>query len=422
MTGFNHLERAGVAASARDLLLQARVQLIRSEPFFGYLALRMALEPSDDFPYMATDGKRVFYNPSRVLQGGLDDARFILKHEVVHIALGHHLRRQGRNSKLWNDACDYAANGLLVESGETLPEGGLYHPALTGKPAEGIYAWLLEQQRQDGQGGPQGGQGQGPQQGQGQPGQGPSGGPGQPGPGQGQPDPGAPPPREDFGMVLDAPTDAGGQAEVQALVKAAMAAGKKAGNLPGLLAEVFGPVVAPPTPWPALLQAYLTAVCRDGEDWSRFNRRYLDYDLYYPEIKSEAAGVLALAVDTSGSVNTALLERFMEEFRSISGEINYDLLVTLEADTKVNRVQQFLPGDPVSFKDVKGRGGTRFAPVFAKLRELRLVPDVLLYFTDMEAGDRPANPQYPVIWVAPASARHRPEAWKPPYGRVVYLD
>ena len=50
-------------------------------------------------------------------------------------------------------------------------------------------------------------------------------------------------------------------------------------------------------------------------------------------------------------------------------------------------------------KEVKGRGGTSFKPVFDRIEADGIVPDTLIYFTDMECSF-PEEPEYPVIWCA----------------------
>ena len=40
-----------------------------------------------------------------------------MAHEMLHAALRHGTRRQGRDPYIWNVACDYVINGWLVEMG-----------------------------------------------------------------------------------------------------------------------------------------------------------------------------------------------------------------------------------------------------------------------------------------------------------------
>ena len=46
-------------------LVRARTQLLLNHPFFGTLAVRLKLLPGE-LPTMATDGRRIVYNPQFV--------------------------------------------------------------------------------------------------------------------------------------------------------------------------------------------------------------------------------------------------------------------------------------------------------------------------------------------------------------------
>ncbi|MGW6195433.1 vWA domain-containing protein [Kribbella sp. NPDC055110] len=66
--------------------------------------------------------------------------RFVMAHEMLHAALRHGERVGGRDPYLWNVAADLVINGWLLEMGVgTLPDGGLYDPALKGMSAEEVY-------------------------------------------------------------------------------------------------------------------------------------------------------------------------------------------------------------------------------------------------------------------------------------------
>ena len=87
--------------------------------------------------------REIFLNPA----AGLNELelRFVIAHEVLHVALRHMNRRAGRDALLWNVACDYVINGWLIEMqvGEA-PAMGLLHDAqLKGLSAESIYDRLV---------------------------------------------------------------------------------------------------------------------------------------------------------------------------------------------------------------------------------------------------------------------------------------
>jgi predicted metal-dependent peptidase len=84
----------------------------------------------------------IYVNPRRQL--GLEQAKFVLAHEILHAGLNHSGRRQGRDPYLWNVACDFVINDWLVTMNLGIaPEGGLlFDEELRGLPAEDIYLKL----------------------------------------------------------------------------------------------------------------------------------------------------------------------------------------------------------------------------------------------------------------------------------------
>ena len=106
-------------------LTRARSGLILTQPFFGSEVMRLKLELDSSIPTAAVNSKRIRFNPDFV--EGLTDPELmgVLAHEVLHRAFGHHWRRDSRDPKEWNVACDYAINPILVKAGMTLPDGAL---------------------------------------------------------------------------------------------------------------------------------------------------------------------------------------------------------------------------------------------------------------------------------------------------------
>ena len=121
---------------------KARTALVLDHPFFGSLALRLRFKEDTACADMWTDGKSLGFNPAYA--AALPEARLVAAqaHEVMHLAFGHHLRRKGREEKLWNRACDLAINHILLEAGFDLPEGFAHDPTYAGMSADDIYEAL----------------------------------------------------------------------------------------------------------------------------------------------------------------------------------------------------------------------------------------------------------------------------------------
>lgn len=78
-----------------------------------------------------------------------EEWRFILAHEYLHAGLQHNTRQDGRDTYLWNIACDYVINGWLKEMhiGTMPPEGLLLDETLKGRSAEDIYDLIIKDVR-----------------------------------------------------------------------------------------------------------------------------------------------------------------------------------------------------------------------------------------------------------------------------------
>ena len=91
--------------------------------------------------------QEIYLNP----RAGLDDeeARFVIAHELLHVALNHHGRRLGRDPFLWNVACDYVINRWLIEMriGRAPNLGFLHDPELASCSAEEIYDRIVRDLR-----------------------------------------------------------------------------------------------------------------------------------------------------------------------------------------------------------------------------------------------------------------------------------
>src|SRR5215831_2864367 len=124
-------------------LTRARTQLLLTQPFFGTLCLRLKVM-AGRVPTMATDGRRILYDPVFVDSLQSAELEAVLAHEVMHCALGHHCRRGQRDPRLWNEAADLAINPLLVANGFSLPARALLDPAFDNLSAEEIYTRLAQ--------------------------------------------------------------------------------------------------------------------------------------------------------------------------------------------------------------------------------------------------------------------------------------
>ncbi len=397
-----------------DLRIQkARTTLLLDHPFFGTLLFRLGAKPSSLIATMATDGVSLFYNPEFV--GTLNAAELagVLAHEVMHPALQHHTRRGDRDPARWNMACDYAINPILLDAGLTLPKDILIDHQFRGMCAERIYNLIEEGKNQEGSS----------EQTESKPGSG-SGATEDKAP-QGDHianEPLAPLTPGGVGQVLDAPAaelGAGPSISEQArewkiAVEQAESVAKLAGKLPGGAVRTLEAARSAGVDWREHLRRAWSDTTPADYSWMHPNRRHVWSGLYLPGIRSEGVGEIAVAVDCSGSVSARQLGLFESEIRSILAGQRPRLAHVLYFDAAVQKVETYQAGEPISLMPIGG-GGTDFRPCFHWLRHQGIVPQTLVFLTDL-CGTFPSEaPPYPVIW---ASTEARPS----PFGQVVSME
>lgn len=406
---------------SQELATLARYCVTKS-PGFAAIALwvpYVATETADVIAW--TDGKCVVMGAPFWDDFAPLERAFILCHEILHVALRHVPRGQFayRASKfhgqLWNIACDAVINHALNQMNWLqLPQGAVKIEEILGREllenrpaatwsAEAIYAQLVERI-------------------------------------------GEPPEPEalengvekwldsngykNFDMIPGAPENGSegdeGSSELASRIWASRLsralAGDKSGGMLRALAGDF-PVIR--TPWQQILRAHLqdATLPQSRENWNRPSRRVLAgtspvfEPATMPERGIRRAGVV---IDTSGSINDALLERFCAEVGAVQRRTGGEI-VLLCADSEVQSEARLKnDGRPLIEKvrageiAVRGGGGTDFAPAIARLNELQV--SVALYFTDLHGSFGTQKPLMPLLWCCTLPMMSAP------FGRVVTLD
>ncbi len=400
--------------SERDIqsrLVHARIQLLLSQPFFGSLCLRLKLE-AGSVPTMATDGRRIVYNPEFAQQLSAPELEAVLAHEVMHCALGHHCRRGQREFRLWNRAADLAINPLLVGNGFQLPSGALIDAAFSGMSAEEIYAELKRKQDlAEGKGdeAPAGSH-CGSQETPGKDGRNsepaaPHPAPGQPAATQEKTNAG----REGaFGEVLDAAAENGRRAseaekleqqrEWSVAAEQAQRSAAAYGRKPAGLDRPLQQTRASRLDWRAILRDFISAQTPQDYRWSPPNRRYVSTGLYLPSVEKTGTGEIVVAIDTSGSIRGTELEEFVAEISAIAEQMQPERVHVVCADAAVQAGYEFARGEAIEI-ELRGGGGTDFRPVFRWVEEKAIAPACLIYLTDLRCRCFPDAVAYPVLWV-----------------------
>ena len=397
---------------------KARTTLLLDHPFFGTLSFRLGARECTLIETMATDGVSLYFNPEFVETLSASELAGTLAHEVMHPSLQHHTRRDGRNPRRWNMACDYAINPMLVDAGLTLPKGVLMDHRFRGMSAERIYN-LLEN---DEEGKSTSSDSKSQESEDADDRENPKGAEIGNGGDEDDVPPSAPQSPGGIGQVLDAPVPADGEEPTiadqardwQIAVKQAESVARLAGKLPiGAMRSVESSRAAG-VDWRELLRRAWSETIPSDYSWTCPNRRHIWTGLYMPGVVSEGVGEIVIAVDCSGSVNIRQLSLFEAEIRSILAGQQPRLVHVLYFDSEVQRHETYQAGQPMQLSPVGG-GGTDFRPCFHWLEERGIHPQTLVVLTDLWGVFPTEVPSYPVLW---ASTDVRPV----PFGQVIPME
>lgn len=393
---------------SKTKLQKAKAGLILDQPFWGALAIRTPLVEDQTCKTAWTNGLVIGYNPTFIEALSLDETKGLLAHEVMHIVELHNVRRQDRDPKKWNVACDHAINPILIAAGFTLPKG-----ALSGYTLDD-YAELIYKKLPDDPGQGQGkGQGQG--SGQGQPGQ------GDPMAGQGQQDndPG------NCGEVRDLPgkdgkpaseaEKAAAAAQVKVAIKQAATIAKSWGKLPGGVERIVEEALESYVPWQEVLRRFYDQTTCNDYTWMRPNRRYAASGVYLPSLYSQDIKEAAVFIDTSGSIDQDWLNQMAAEMTAIMREVRIPKITVIYCDSHVAGIEEFTPDEEITLHPAGG-GGTSFVPPFEKVEELMLDISCAVYLTDGDCNEFPQEPEYPTLW-----GIFGRQQFDPPFGEVLRI-
>lgn len=410
-------------------VVKQRISLVISEPFFGQLLLNLKLIEMDEgmvkgfsadgrFPTFCTDGIYLWFNPAFAKDLNDIQLRTVLIHEVIHPMLLHIFRRGERDPIIWNIACDYLVNNMIMRYIEHSQKANksVYFCPLTdipfndgkekfqwvqdfkyeGMSAEDVYEKILQSAKKikvkclvgeftDGGG----------------------------------------------GQLKDKDGNPVGQMSPEQIkdleeqwknnvIQASITA-KQQGKMPGNLEKLIDNLLEPKIPWQDVLRRFIRQSAKNEYNWMRPNKRMLAQrsskypnGLYFPSLHSEIMGHIGVIIDSSGST-WPILDEFVSEIQAIVDLCQPERLTLLEVDDAVQQVKEYEPGDLIDFK-IRGCGGTSFIPGFKYIDDMDDKPLCVVYLSDLEGTFPKEEPDYPVLWVIKNSSNVIP-----PWGEYSHI-
>ena len=386
-----------------DMILQV------NSYFWGSLSVYFGVKVADreDMPACAyTDYKNIFFNVNYINKKELDLDKdqwtFIIMHELLHIILGHNFRREDKIPDLWNIACDYVINSMIVnENIGKKPEFALYDKQFEGKSVEEVYKWLktkykkllddtealLKQLAADGR---------------------------------------------LNGIQLDSHDAEGeltdlGEAMVKSIVNNHVQNFSHNGS--ELAKRIIDSLKPEPIDFRLYLRNYLKPYMKNEYTWSRPLKKGLTHGYYMPNYKVNRRLVVNLGIDTSGSIDEQTLKKFLGAFLSLVAQFpkflirvwffstNVHTEKILELTEKDNRYK-FI--DDILTNGVPSFGGTDIESNIRYIKENKLDGDVFICMTD--GIDSIHNMKYDgnLLWAIVNNDEFKnPDGCK--YGKVMHI-
>ena len=377
---------------AQTKLKKAHLALMRHPEtvlYSGVMLLGKSEVVDKGCPTAYTDGFNKKYG-RKFLDGlTLEETSFLVLHENLHVMLKHlprfhHLWKT--DSRLINMAADYVVNATIMEIKDktlcTMPQGGLYNVKYRGWSVGEVYADLKQEENDEG---------------------------------------GEPMDEHGFGDMKDATDE---QVKVmadqisEAIQHGAMLAGRLGESVPKSIENEMVPTVN----WTEVLAEFISVVCRGKQNysWSRFNMRRLADGYYLPSTISEAVGEVVIAIDTSGSIDSAALAVFTAELAGICEMCSPEKVRVLWWDSAVHGEQVFTENyDQIrSLLKPVGGGGTQVSSVAKYISDNGINAECVVVLTDgyVESSVQWDIPT-PTLWVVSGN-----KGFTPPAGKKINLE
>ena len=370
--------------NVQEQLARTTKTLIFKEPFYGLFLIGINKNYTESIPTAGVSkhniGIQLAINPQYFFELPEKHRVGLIKHELLHIALGHLIMRSSYpDKKLFNIAADLEIN-QYIES-DCLPEGGLLLSSfpeldLPEKAGTRKYYQLLQQAREDG----------------------------------------TCPSLDSFMDQMDGNSPychctwddieelpEADQKLIQKQIEHQMKESaeqtvKRHGNIPGEVYEIIDRLLNIPPPkfdWRGYLRRFIgnSSVVFTKKLRRKYNKRYS----VNPGLKIKFKNHVLVGVDTSGSVSKKELKEFFIELCHMH-KTGHKITVA-QCDTQINSIQDF---NPKKDWDIKGRGGTDFQPVIDHYNKGNFT--ALIYLTDGEAYP-PENCPKNTLWVHSSNCR-----------------
>lgn len=370
------------------LISKAKFNIMQKKEsvFLSALVCQLETVVTEEIPTGATDGKRILINPDFFMKLTKEEQAFLLAHEALHVAYMHPLRRGTKDPIIWNMAGDYVINLDLKNAGFSFINGGLLDSKYVNKSTEEIYCELVEEL-----------QGKAPSEIDGL--------------------------GNDIIYNKDAVTKAELEEieqEIQTIVTQATTHAQMAGNIdsiPTTIRQYLIDKAKPKVNWKVLLRSFMSDLSKEDYSFKRFNRRYIDSNIYLPSLISDGLSKISFAIDTSGSITKEQFNQFMGEIYAVMRLLNPNEIDVMQFDHELRGLDTVKSLKDLAHIEFKGHGGTEPNVALKRFKETKnskaliVITDGYFYTSNL------INPKRPVLWVVFDN-----NEFTAPFGKTIHFN
>ena len=361
-----------------EKITQAKTKLMLENPYFGTLITSLELRVNDSIINTRNLGDAFEYNDEYLDVLTISEVTTLLANAAMHQALFHSERGKDKVSSVWNLASDYAINDLLVENGFMLPPMANYATRFEMLYAEQIYQILLNELDLQDNDEPQDEQ------------------------------------QSEQMMEEDIPEELLAEEEYELLLEQLNIKMEKHGDLPKGIDRFVESKQEAQISWRDELYRYVNAHAKSDYRMFPPSKKHLYRGIALPSIYGEELKII-VAIDTSASIDDALLKIFLAELYEIMQVFTHYVIELIECDAAIQNIQRLTPQEPLE-PTLKGGGGTNFTPVFDYVENLNEDFKFLIYFTDGKGAFPKYEPLIDTLWVMPQTEE------EVPFGEVLFVD
>lgn len=435
-----------------ERMVRAKIQMYQKSPFFSYILLHMKMTLDKDNRYLPPDNQtmgvdangNLYWSEKFVKECTERELMGVVAHEVLHVALLHMERGEGKDREIFNIANDLVVNDVLQCDDFILPKCGMLPDKqshtfeifgttiekINEKSSEEIYDELYRLAPEikyclymmggsgDGQGSEDGDKPKKPK--------GMSGDDVEDGKGKlKQID------NHIYGKFDDGSEEVEGQdtgrmkidrsQKWKKIVAEAAQLAKQQGKLPAGLERRIEGILDSKMNWKQRLYKYVVAQLPYDYSWNKPNKRGAGLGIYLPETVKESVHIV-VSIDTSGSVGGEELREFLSELVAIGTafiNIKMDIII---CDAEVHETYQLTRDnvEDIMAMPISGGGGTDHVPIYDYVRENIHDCKVLINFTDgfTSFPSDPENLAFESLWVI---NKHGCDESHIPFGEYIKL-